>query len=354
MTAPSTTTVAPVPVVLGQAPRLPMPISGPLVDTFGRVHSDLRVSVTDRCNLRCVYCMPAEGIAFSHRDEVLTFEELERVVRVAHGLGVRAVRLTGGEPLLRRSIVDFVRRIAAVGLDDLSLTTNATDLTRFAGPLADAGLHRVNVSCDSLRADRFPDIRRRGDLETVLTAMDAAEAAGLTPVKVNVVLLAGVNDDEVVDFATFARDKGRIVRFIEFMPLDGEHRWEPDRVVPSAEVVARIDQVWPLEREEDLDDPSPAVRYRFRDGQGEIGVVATVTQPFCGTCDRLRLTADGHIRNCLFSQEEVPLRERLRDGCDDTDVEMALRRAVWEKRAGRGSDDRTLLRPGRSMSAIGG
>jgi cyclic pyranopterin phosphate synthase len=345
---------SPTPVAIRRGPAPEMPRTGPLVDGFGRVHTDLRVSVTDRCNLRCVYCMPEEGVAFGARDEILTYEELLRVVRVARALGVRSVRLTGGEPLVRRGIVDFVRGLARLGLDDIAMTTNAMDLARLAAPLADAGLTRVNVSCDSLRADRFAEIRRRGNLDTVLAAMDAADRAGLGPVKVNVVLMAGINDDEVLDFAAFARSTGRVVRFIEFMPLDGDHSWAPTSVVASSEVVERIDRVWPLERVAGAHEVAPAVRYRFRDGRGEIGVIATVTQPFCGTCDRLRLTADGHVRNCLFAQRETPLRDVMRGGCDDSTIEMALRRSVWEKKAGRGSDDLHLLRPRRSMSMIGG
>ncbi len=342
------------PVVIRRGPSPVMPLTGPLIDGFGRIHTDLRVSVTDRCNLRCVYCMPEEGMVFSAREDVLTFGELLRVARVAHGLGVRTVRLTGGEPLVRRGIVDFVKDLAHLGFDDIAMTTNAMDLTRLAGPLAKAGLTRVNVSCDSLKEDRFAAIRRRGDLATVLAAMDAADQEGLGPVKVNVVVLAGVNDDEVLDFAAFARQSGRVVRFIEFMPLDGDHSWTPSRVVASAAILERIDRVWPLERVTSAHEIAPAVRYRFRDGGGEIGVIATVTQPFCGTCDRLRLTADGHIRNCLFAEDETPLRDLMRAGCDDPAIERAIRRAVWEKKAGRGSDDLTLLRPRRSMSMIGG
>ncbi len=344
----------PTPVTLRRGPLLAMPTSGPLVDGFGRVHTDLRVSITDRCNLRCVYCMPEEGMVFGAREEILTYEELLRVVRVAHAMGIRTVRLTGGEPLVRRGIVEFVRDLSKVGLDDIAMTTNAMDLARFAAPLAAAGLTRVNVSCDSLKPGRFAEVRRRGDLATVLETMDEADRVGLGPIKVNVVLLAGINDDEVLDFAAFARATGRIVRFIEFMPLDGDHSWDRSKVVDSAQVVARINQVWPLRAVQQENDVSPAVRYRFRDGRGEIGVIATVTQPFCGTCDRLRLTADGHIRNCLFSEGERPLRVALRGGCDDGVIETELRRAVWTKKAGRGSDDLTLLRPRRSMSMIGG
>lgn len=330
-----------------------MPVDGPLVDTYGRVHDDLRVSITDRCNLRCIYCMPEDGMTFLPRSEVLTFEEITRVARVAKGLGVRSLRITGGEPLVRRDAVDLVGQLAAIGFDDLAMTTNGTGFTRLAPALAAAGLKRVNISCDSLDAARFAQIRRRGDLGVVLSAMDAAEAAGLTPLKVNVVVMAGVNDDEVVDFARFARDSGRLVRFIEYMPLDGDGRWDRDQVVSADQILTAINDEWPLEAIR-RDDAAPAERYRFLDGRGEIGVVASVTRPFCGTCNRLRLTADGAVRNCLFSDDELSVKSLLRDGGDDRAVAMVLRRAVWGKLPGHGINDPDFLRPARSMSMIGG
>ncbi len=331
-----------------------MPTEGPLVDRFGRVHDDLRLSVTDRCNLRCVYCMPAEGMTFLPRADILSFEEIVRLAHVARGVGVRSVRLTGGEPLVRRGIVDLVRRIAAVGFDDLALTTNGILFPPLADALATAGLRRVNVSCDSLQPTRFAEIRRRGELDAVLEAMHAAERAGLTPVKVNVVLLRGRNDDEILDFAAFARDTGRIVRFIEYMPLDADGAWDRGQLVPGREVVERIAAVWPLEAVQQPGDPAPADRYRFADGAGEIGVISSVTEPFCGTCNRLRLTADGAIRNCLFSDAEHPVRDVLRAGGTDDDVAMLLRRAVWGKLPGHGINEPGFLRPRRSMSMIGG
>jgi cyclic pyranopterin phosphate synthase len=331
-----------------------MPTEGPLVDRYGRVHDDLRLSVTDRCNLRCVYCMPTEGMTFLPRSEVLSFEEIVRVAKVARSLGVDAVRLTGGEPLVRRGIVDLVRRIAQLGFEDLALTTNGILLTPMAGQLAEAGLRRVNVSCDSLRADRFAAIRRRGELDVVLDAMAAAEAAGLSPVKVNVVLLRGENDDEILDFAAFARDTGRIVRFIEYMPLDAQGAWDRARLVPGSAVLGAIRAVWPLEPVADPGSPAPADRYRFADGRGEIGVISTVSEPFCGTCNRLRLTADGAIRNCLFSDAEHPVRDLLRGGGSDEELALMLRRAVWRKLPGHGINEPGFLRPRRSMSMIGG
>jgi cyclic pyranopterin phosphate synthase len=315
----------------------------------------MRISVTDRCNFRCVYCMPEEGVAWLPRSDILTFEEIERTAYVARSLGVDSVRLTGGEPLVRAGIVDLVARLGRVGFSDLSMTSNGTGLARMASELVAAGLKRVNISCDSLRPDRFAAVRRRGSLPSVLEAMDAAEKAGLAPVKLNVVVIAGVNDDEIVDLAAFGRDTGRIVRFIEFMPLDADETWERTKVVPGEEILARINAVWRLEPASERSlDPAPADRYRFLDGQGEIGVITSVSRAFCGTCNRLRLTADGAIRNCLFANDEHPVRDLLRSGGEDSDLELLIRQAVWAKRAGHGINDLGFLRPARSMSMIGG
>ncbi|MGB8196922.1 MAG: GTP 3',8-cyclase MoaA [Acidimicrobiales bacterium] len=330
-----------------------MPDSGPLVDRYGRLHNDLRLSVTDRCNLRCVYCMPEHGMKFQPRDALLTFDEMVRVARVAFELGVTSVRLTGGEPLVRHDLPTLVRRLSALGFEDLALTTNAMLLAPMAASLVDAGLTRVNISCDSLRPERFNDIRRRGDLETVLHAMDVAEAQGLTPLKVNVVILRGVNDDEVVDFASFARDTNRVVRFIEFMPLDAQGTWEKSQLVSGREIFEIISSRWPLTPVESR-GPAPAERFTFVDGRGEIGLISSVTQPFCGTCNRLRLTADGAIRNCLFSDDERPLRDLLRDGVGDDVIAKALRTAVWQKYPGHAINEPGFLHPTRSMSMIGG
>ena len=354
------TAVAAAPVRLARRPEplaraVAMPEEGPLVDTFGRVHTDLRISVTDRCNLRCTYCMAEVGEIFRPRDEILTFDEIERVARIAFSLGVTAVRLTGGEPLVRAGMADLVARLSALGFADLALTTNGTALARLAPALRAAGLDRVNVSCDSLRADRFARIRRRGELGRVLAAMDAAEEAGLRPVKVNVVLQRGVNDDEIVDFAEFGRATGREVRFIEFMPLDSEGRWVADAVVPSAEVIGRLAAYSPLAPvRRDSTDVAPATVYQFVDGGGRIGVVATVSEPFCGTCNRLRLTADGAVRNCLFSDDELSVRDLLVGGASDDAIARVLRRAVWGKRAGHGIGEAAFVRPVRTMSMIGG
>jgi cyclic pyranopterin phosphate synthase len=330
-----------------------MPVEGPLVDRYGRVHDDLRISVTDRCNLRCVYCMPEEGLSFLHMDQLLTFDEITRVARVARSLGVNALRITGGEPLMRKGLPVLVARLAALGFSDLAVTTNGTELVRMAAKLASAGLRRVNVSCDSLRPERFAAIRRRGVLSDVLRAMDAAESAGLTPLKVNVVLLRGRNDDEILDFASFARATGRIVRFIEFMPLDAQGDWDRGRLVPGREVFDRISARWPL-------DPlpnamgAPSERFGFRDGLGEIGLISSVTEPFCGTCNRLRVTADGAVRNCLFTNDEETLRDILRNGGADAELSHLLRAAVWAKHPGHGINEPEFLSPSRSMSMIGG
>jgi cyclic pyranopterin phosphate synthase len=298
--------------------------------------------------------MPEEGMSFWPREAVLTFDEIVRVAGVARRLGISSLRLTGGEPLVRRGIVELVRRIAELGFEDLALTTNGTGLAPLAGQFARAGLRRVNISCDSLRPGRYAEIRRRGHLADVLAAMAAAEAAGLAPLKVNVVVMAGVNEDEVLDFAAFAREHRRVVRFIEYMPLDAEGHWRRDQVVASDDILARIHERWPIEPVGALASPAPASLYRFCDGGGEIGVVASVTRPFCGTCNRLRLTADGAIRNCLFSDDEVPARALLRSGGSDEDLALALRTSVWGKLPGHGINDPGFLRPVRSMSMIGG
>jgi cyclic pyranopterin phosphate synthase len=331
-----------------------MPLDGPLVDRYGRVHDDLRISVTDRCNLRCVYCMPDEGMTFLPRSQLLTYEEIARVASVAHELGVTSIRLTGGEPLVRKDLASLVSMLSSIDFGDLALTTNGMQLAKMAPALVAAGLKRVNVSCDSLRADRFESIRRRGDLATVLGSMDAAEAAGLLPLKVNVVLLRGRNEDEILDFAAFARETGRIVRFIEFMPLDAQGQWDRSSLVAGQEVFERISEAWPLEAVAVHGDSAPAERFRFVDGRGEIGLVSSVTQPFCANCNRLRLTADGSFRNCLFSDDERSVRDILRDGDADEAIARLLREAVWAKFPGHAINEPGFLRPARSMSMIGG
>ena len=327
-------------------------VTRPLIDGFGRVHRDLRISVTDRCNFRCGYCMPAEGLQWLPRSELLTFEEIERVARLlVERHGIDSIRLTGGEPTVRADLSRLVRMLADLDVD-LALTTNGATLGLAAAGLADAGLRRVNVSLDSLRADRFADLTLRNELGRVLDGIDAALAAGLDPVKVNVVVMRGVNDDELVDFARFGRDRGVVVRFIEFMPLDADEAWTSRSVVGVDEIVDQIGEVFPLEAVARAS--APASRFRYRDGGGEIGVVASVTRSFCDSCDRVRLTADGQFRNCLFAIDEFDVRSLLRSGATDDEVGTMLERAVAAKWAGHGIGRVEFIRPARSMSQIGG
>jgi len=322
-----------------------------LVDTFGRVHRDLRIAVTDRCNFRCQYCM-TEEMVWMPRDELLTFEEIERIAKLTvDRYGVDSIRLTGGEPTVRANLPDLVARLAALDVD-LAMTTNGVSLPLIAQDLKDAGLRRLNISLDSLDRDRFTELTRRDDLERVLEGIDAAVTAGFDPVKINVVLMNGINEDEIVDFARFGRDKGVVVRFIEFMPLDADEQWGHDRVVPLQKVIADIHEVFPIEPI--ARTSAPATRYRYLDGMGEIGVIATVTEKFCDTCDRIRLTADGHFRNCLFAVREYNLRDALRGGATDDELAAVIEGAVTDKWAGHGIDTVHFIRPKRNMSQIGG
>jgi cyclic pyranopterin phosphate synthase len=326
----------------------------PLVDGFGRVVSDLRVSVIDRCNFRCTYCMPAEGLPWVPSDQVLSAEEIERLIRLFVSLGVREVKLTGGEPTVRRDLPDIVRRARAIDPSlDLSITTNGYLLDRLAAPLREAGLDRVTVSCDSLLRHRFAEMTRRDALERVLDGITAARAAGLSPVKVNCVVLGGTNDDEAPEFARFARETGIEVRFIEYMPLDAEQAWERRRVVPSRDLRARIEERFPLVPAQR--GSQPATRFRFADGApGAVGFISSVTEPFCDTCNRVRLTADGQFRSCLFALEETDLRGAMRTGASDAELEALVRGAVAAKWAGHRINHPDFVRPGRSMSMIGG
>jgi GTP 3',8-cyclase len=331
-----------------------MPTSGPLVDAFGRIADDLRISVTDRCNFRCTYCMPLEGLAWLPKHELLTFEELTRVLAAFVRLGVRSLKVTGGEPLVRAELPTLIRMFREVGPDlDVSLTTNGVLLDRLAEPLAEAGVDRATISCDSLLRHRFAEMTRRDALDRVLAGMRAAEAAGLTPIKVNCVVIGGTNDEEVVDFAAWARETGYEVRFIEYMPLDAQHAWERQKVVPAARILAAIDASFPLQAEGHANEP--ATTYRFADGApGRIGVIPSVTEPFCDTCNRLRLTAEGMVRNCLFALEETDLRGPLRAGATDDDLEGLIREAVWSKWSGHRINHPDFVQPARSMSMIGG
>ena len=323
-----------------------------LVDTFGRVHRDLRISVTDRCNFRCTYCMPEEGMQWLPKAEILSFEEIERIARVmVEHFGIDSIRLTGGEPTVRAHLPILVEKLAALPVD-LALTTNGATLRACAHDLQHAGLKRINISLDTFRDDRFREITRRNELDRVLDGIDAAIEARLDPIKINAVVMRGVNDDELIDFATFGRDKGVEIRFIEFMPLEAGEWWTHESVVPFDEIVARIDEAYPC-------DPiaqghEPAARFRYRDGRGAFGVIASVTKAFCDSCDRVRLTADGKFRNCLFALEEHDLRRALRDGATDDDLAHIIEQAVHAKWAGHQINNVHFIRPKRSMSQIGG
>jgi cyclic pyranopterin phosphate synthase len=332
----------------------PTPADGPLLDTFGRVADDLRISVTDRCNFRCTYCMPAEGLAWLPREELLSFEELTRLLGLFVRLGVRSLKITGGEPTVRADLPVLARMFREAGPDlDISITTNGVLLDRLAAPLAAAGVDRATVSCDSLLRHRFADMTRRDALDKVLAGLRAAEAAGLTPIKINCVVIGGTNDDEVVDFARWARETGYAVRFIEYMPLDAEHAWERAKVVPAARILDAIGAVHPLVGEGH--GAEPATTYRFADGApGSIGVIASVTEPFCDTCNRLRLTAEGQMRSCLFALEETDLRAPMRDGASDDELTALIRGNVWAKWSGHRINHPDFVQPARSMSMIGG
>jgi GTP 3',8-cyclase len=327
----------------------------PLIDGHGRPIGDVRISVTDRCNFRCQYCMPAEGLPWLDRSALLTYEEIERLVRLLAAMGVHDVRLTGGEPLVRRELWRLVEGLATIeDVHDLSLTTNGYLLERQVDDLVRAGLRRVNVSLDSLAPDRFFQLTRRDSLHQVLAGLEAAQQyPELRPIKVNVVALKDFTEDEVLRFAEFARQNPYEVRFIEFMPLDADHAWTREKVLPNADIVAMIDAVYPLEpvgRERH----GTARRYRFADGTGEMGFISPVTQPFCGDCNRIRLTAEGELRTCLFSMTETDLREPLRSGASDAELEQIIRDAVWRKELKHHVNDPGFVQPARTMSRIGG
>jgi cyclic pyranopterin phosphate synthase len=328
-----------------------------LPDSFGRIATDLRVSLTDRCNLRCTYCMPPEGLDWLPAPDQLTDDEVVRLIRIGvEQLGIREVRFTGGEPLLRRGLAGIVARTAALRpRPEISLTTNGIGLTRTAGTLRAAGLDRVNVSLDTLRPETFRKLARRDRLPDVLDGLAAAAAAGLSPVKVNTVLMRDLNDDEAVPLLRFCLDHGYELRFIEQMPLDAQHGWKRAEMVTAQEILAELGRAFSLTP----DDPqqrgsAPAEAFLVDGGPDRVGVIGSVTRPFCGTCDRVRLTADGQVRNCLFARSESDLRGPLRSGADDAELAAAWQRAVAAKLPGHGINDPSFLQPDRPMSAIGG
>jgi cyclic pyranopterin phosphate synthase len=325
-----------------------------LQDKFGRQITDLRISITDRCNFRCVYCRSADPENYRDHDEILYWPELDRLAHIFLSLGIRKIRITGGEPLVRAGVEDYIERLHALGVEDLSMTTNGHLLAERCERLIEAGLRRINISLDSLDPAKFERITRTKSFATVMHGIDVAQKSRLGPAKVNAVLVRGLNDDEVESFAEFARERGVIMRFIEFMPLDADRTWTRSHVVPAAEVYQRIHARWPLvqiphERSE------TARKYRFADGApGEIGLIAPVTQPFCGHCSRIRLTADGKLRTCLFSKEDHDLRGLLREGATDDDVASYIRSVVDEKEEGHRINAQDFVPPSRTMVFIGG
>jgi GTP 3',8-cyclase len=326
-----------------------------LVDGHGRPIGDVRISVTDRCNFRCQYCMPAEGLPWLSRDEILTYEEIARVVELLGSMGVHDLRLTGGEPLVRRELWRLIEMLSPLeDIHDISLTTNGYLLTRQLDELVGAGLRRLNVSLDSLVPDRFFQLTRRNSLAQVLEGLAAAQTfPELRPIKVNVVALRDFTEAEVVRFAEFAREQPYEVRFIEFMPLDADQKWDRDRVLPNEEIRALIDAAYPLEpigREKH----ATARRWRFADGRGEIGFISPVSEPFCGDCNRIRITAEGMLRTCLFSMNETDLRAPLRAGASDDELEQIIRAAIWRKELKHHINDPGFVQPVRTMSRIGG
>jgi cyclic pyranopterin phosphate synthase len=325
----------------------------PLADKFGRQITDLRISVTDRCNFRCVYCRSADPETHMPSDHLLTWDEYERLARILVGMGIRKIRVTGGEPLVRPGVEDFIARLKALGVQDLSMTTNGQQLAERCDKLVAAGLNRINISLDSLDRDKFERITRTKTFDQVIAGIDAAQASPLRPVKVNAVLVRGINDDEVEAFAGFARDRNLIMRFIEFMPLDADRAWTREMVVTGAEVYDRIAARWPMvpvvhERSE------TARKFRCADGRGEIGLISPVSQPFCGHCSRLRLTADGKLRTCLFSKEDHDLRFLLRGDATDREIGDEIHAIVAQKEKGHRINEPGFVPPSRTMVSIGG
>ena len=323
-----------------------------LIDTYGRVHRDLRISVTDRCNFRCQYCMPEEGMEWTPREELLTFEEIERLASLlVNKFGIESIRLTGGEPTVRANLSKLIEKLAKLNVD-LSLTTNGATLPLIAGELYDAGLDRINISLDTLDRKRFESLTRRDNLKQVLHGIETAKSVGFDPVKINMVVMKGVNDDEVLDFVSYGRENGLVVRFIEFMPLDADETWAESKVMPQNEILELISSKYdlePLSR-----GSSPAARWKFEDGPGEIGIIATVSEAFCDACDRIRLTADGKFRNCLFAIQEYDVRKLLRENAGDEKIIELFSHAVKQKWAGHQIGKSVFIRPSKSMSQIGG
>ncbi len=333
-----------------------MGITEPLIDTFGRIHTNLRISVTDRCNIRCFYCMPDENVRFMPRDEILSFEEIERFVKIVAQMGVNKVRLTGGEPLVRSGLPELVKKLVSIpGIHDVALTTNGILLADMARPLKDAGLHRLNISLDTLREETFRRIARREGLQRVLEGIFAAKAVGFDKIRLNAVAIAGITEEEVVPLGQFARQHDLELRFIEFMPLDADNAWQSAMVL-SGESIRQIleAEFGPLAEAHRPDPSQPAVDFMFADGIGRIGFISPVTQPFCHDCNRLRVTAEGKVRNCLFSTVEWDARGIFRRSGSDDEVAELVRNCIRAKKPGHGIDSPEFIKPERAMYQIGG
>jgi cyclic pyranopterin phosphate synthase len=328
----------------------------PLVDTFGRLHDNLRISVTDRCNIRCFYCMPEEGVKFEPRENILSFEEIERFVRVAVRLGIRKLRITGGEPLVRKDLPRLIARLAAIpGIEDIAMTTNGVLLAQHAQALYDAGLRRLNVHLDTLDRERFRQITRRDELPRVLEGLDVAQKLGFGPIKINAVAVKGLVEPDIVPLARFGRERGFEIRYIEFMPLDAQGIWDRDRVLRMDTILGMLArEIGPLEAVPDADVRAPATEYRFLDGIGRVGFIASVSKPFCLNCNRVRLTSDGKLRYCLFAVEETDVRSLLRGGAPEEAIAEAIRENVRQKWLGHEINTQRFVPPPRPMYSIGG
>jgi cyclic pyranopterin phosphate synthase len=330
--------------------------TSPLVDSFRRVHDNLRISVTDRCNLRCFYCMPESGVEFMERNEILSFEEIERFVRVAVRLGITKVRVTGGEPLVRKDLPVLIAKLVAIpGIRDLALTTNALQLSEMAAPLYQAGLRRINIHLDTLDRERFRRITRRDELDRVLDGIETCLRLGYGPIKLNAVAVKGLTEPDILPIAHFCRERGIEPRFIEFMPLDSQHLWDRTQVLAADDIIGILSrEISPLIEIPDRDPRAPATEYRYSDGRGQVGFIASVTRPFCLNCNRIRLTSDGKLRYCLFAIEETNVKDLLRSGASDEEVAALIRSMVRQKWLGHEINSTHFVPPPRPMYAIGG
>jgi cyclic pyranopterin phosphate synthase len=331
-------------------------VNSPLVDTFARIHDNLRISVTDRCNIRCFYCMPEDNVTYQPREEILSFEEIERFARIAASLGVTKLRVTGGEPLVRKDLPVLIRKLAALpGIKDLALTTNGVLLARHAEALYQAGLRRLNVHLDTLDRDRFLKITRRDELEKVLHGLDVAQRLGFGPIKINAVAVKNLVEPDIVPLVRFGRERGFEVRFIEFMPLDAQGLWGRNNVLSAGEIIETLSrEISPLIEIPDQDPRAPATEYRFADGIGSVGFIASITRPFCLNCNRIRLTSDGKLRYCLFAIEETDVKGLLRSGAPDEEIAATIRATVQKKWIGHEINSAKFIAPPRPMYAIGG